>query len=589
MTIFLCASLTIFVFSVFLAIFEFFYKLKNKKNRWFNSINILIVGTFLTGLLLFLPIYWDFFGADKGISHYFKTLLIAIHHTIRLFVIDSDFEIIKNACGPENNLYSIFASIIYVVAPVLTFGIVLSFFGNVTTKIKYLFCIKKKVYVFSEVNKKSLALAKSINENYKKNAFVIFTNYKEETISSEDLEEIKNVKAIYLKKDILSLHVAKYHYSLLTIFLLSENESKNIVQSLNIVDTYGEDKNSLLYVFSNQIEGEALISNINNNIDGMRVRRISDTKALMHIIFNKRGHLLFDNAINLGEEKLISAVIIGMGEYGFEMAKNLPWFCQMPGYKAIISCFDKEKNVKEKFEAFAPDLINDKYNNKFDDSGEAQYDLRIHDEVDIKSNEFEKRIKEIGHVSYVFIAFGNDDTNIRTAIYLRSLFEKLNMHPTIQTVVNNSDYVNALSKIQNFKNQEYNIDFIDDLHDLYRVGCIIDSDLVQEALGRHLKWGKESVFWQYEYNYLSSIASVLHKKMKIHCQVPGILKEPKDRTEEEKLTIRKLEHRRWNAYMRSIGYTTFEGNDKKNDLAKLHPLLVSFDDLSPEEQAKDDD
>jgi hypothetical protein len=50
-----------------------------------------------------------------------------------------------------------------------------------------------------------------------------------------------------------------------------------------------------------------------------------------------------------------------------------------------------------------------------------------------------------------------------------------------------------------------------------------------------------------------------------------------------------LEHRRWNAYMRSEGYVFSGSTDKKsrNDLAKMHHDLVNFADLSEEEKRKD--
>ena len=74
--------------------------------------------------------------------------------------------------------------------------------------------------------------------------------------------------------------------------------------------------------------------------------------------------------------------------------------------------------------------------------------------------------------------------------------------------------------------------------------------------------------------------------MKILCKIPGADKEPHERTEEEKWELRELEHRRWNAYMRLEGFTYAK---KRNNLAKTHHCLVPFDELSLEEQEKDDD
>ena len=51
----------------------------------------------------------------------------------------------------------------------------------------------------------------------------------------------------------------------------------------------------------------------------------------------------------------------------------------------------------------------------------------------------------------------------------------------------------------------------------------------------------------------------------------------------------RLEHRRWNAYMRSEGYVYSGSPDKasRNDLAKMHHDLVDFSRLTEEEKKKD--
>ena len=115
------------------------------------------------------------------------------------------------------------------------------------------------------------------------------------------------------------------------------------------------------------------------------------------------------------------------------------------------------------------------------------------------------------------------------------------------------------------------------------------SELEKLALERHLKWGQEEEFWQYEYNYRSSMASAIHMKARIACAVPGADKEESQISETERDIIEKLEHRRWNAYMRSDGYIYSGSPDKssRNDLAKMHHNLVDFDVLTEEDKRKD--
>ena len=60
-------------------------------------------------------------------------------------------------------------------------------------------------------------------------------------------------------------------------------------------------------------------------------------------------------------------------------------------------------------------------------------------------------------------------------------------------------------------------------------------------------------------------------------------------TEEQQAKIMLLEHRRWNAYMRSEGYI-YSGDlnsDSRNDLGKMHNNLVSYYKLTDIDKNKD--
>ena len=101
--------------------------------------------------------------------------------------------------------YTTLFSILFVLAPILTFGFVLSFFKNISAYKRYITHYNSDVFIFSELNEKSLALAKSLHKNDGKNRFFVFTDVfeKEEEQSYELVEKAKELGAVCFKKDIV--------------------------------------------------------------------------------------------------------------------------------------------------------------------------------------------------------------------------------------------------------------------------------------------------------------------------------------------------------------------------------------------------
>lgn len=562
---------------------------KNKKGRILNTVNVLVFGTFLSAVVMFLPIYDDFFS--QAPYQLAKKVLLSIHNAIRLFIVDGEFTIITDyvSKAPENirHLYSVYAAAIFVIAPVLTFGFVLSFFKNLSAYRRYLFGFFKEVFVFSELNDKSVALATSLKKNNRKR-LIIFTDVfeKNDEVSYEQIEQAREIQGICFKKDIqvvnFKLHSRK---APITFFAIGNDETENINQSLKLIDTYVGRDNTNLYVFTNKTESDLLLTSQDKG--KVKVRRVNDVRSLINRILFEDGKRIFDSARQMDEQhnRLISAVIVGLGQHGSMMTKSLAWFGQMDGYDICVHAFDHDEFAGDKFNAQCPELMDQRFNGSKIE-GEAHYEIKIHAGIDVESTKFTCAIQAIPMPTYILVALGNDETNIQTAVYLRSLYERIGCHPIIQSIVYSSAEKTALRGACNFKKQEYDIEFIGNLDSSYSEEVIIDSELENAALHRHLKWGSESEFWKYEYNYRSSIAAAIHKKMKILCGMPGIEKDAVNRTNEELWTLRRLEHRRWNAYMRSEGYSYAP---VRNDLAKTHNCLVPFNKLSEKDQVKDDD
>ncbi len=578
--------------SVITVVASFLYLLMSRKDKKakISPVNVILFAVFVANTLMFIPVYYTEFSIDTGFSLFLKTILVSIHHAIRLFIVDSDFEVIKNIVPKVDsylyNAYTCFAAILFVLSPAMTFGFIFSFFKNISAHRRYITNYNKDVYIFSEFNERSVELASSIKEKFI-NSVIVFTNYHEEDADEVRLSnKAKELSSIVFEKDMLSLnfnfHSRKKNINFL---ILGKDEAKNIKYALGIIEKYNKRKNTQLYVLSNEVEGELLLNAAHP--EDVKVRRISNIRSMIYNVLQFNGENLFKDAIpNETLEKDISAVVVGLGKYGREMTRSLAWFCQMEGYRVEIDAFDMNRSAEELFRSSCPELMDEEHNGKFDDPGESRYKITIHSQIDVNSITFDNTIRNLKKTTYVFVALGDDEKNIRTSIKLRKLFEQIGIKPRIHAVVESSDRKKALEGITNYSGQAYNIEYVGATNEMYSYDDIINSDLEREALNRHLCWGEESEFWKFEYNYRSSMASALHKRMKKACGIPGINKKPSERTEEEKQALRLMEHRRWNAYMRSQGYVY---SATRNNLAKTHHCLVTFDLLSQKDKEKDDD
>ena len=402
------------------------------------------------------------------------------------------------------------------------------------------------------------------------------------------VERARELHATCFKKDILAINFKAHSAKAQIVFYaIGEDETENINQALKLIELYKQRDNTRLFVFASRVDSELLLTKADKG--KLKVRRVNEVRSLVNRILFEKGHELFENAKKLPDgDKKISAVLVGLGKHGTEMLKALSWYCQMDGYHIEIDAFDADEKAEDKFMALAPELMSEKYNGVIIPE-EAEYSIRIHSGFDVTTKSFADEIAKLTDATYVFVALGSDEMNIRAAVDLRMLFERMKIKPAIQAVIYSTDEKEALKGITNYRKQAYDVEFIGDRNTSYSEKVIMSSELEEDALQRHLKWGNEEEFWQYEYNYNSSVASAIHMKARIACGIPGAAKKDEDLTDEERKIVETLEHRRWNAYMRSEGYIYSGSSEKssRNDLAKMHHDLVDYSSLAEEEKRKD--
>ncbi len=558
-----------------------------EKIKAFNLFKVALTCVFIALAIMFFPV--RFITADEGVSAVFNAFLSAM----QAFALGIEFDTVVVALDKIGGNFSVICrwwlSILCFVAPLFTFGFILSLFKNVYAYMNYYLIRNKTVYAFSELNEKALTLAEDIKSKEGNVGIVFADAFKNNDDKSLALlDRAKSINAVCFKKEIIAIKFGKISKMNELYFLItSSNETENLNQTLSLVEAYKERKNTNIYLFSTKTDSDLIMPAIDKG--EVKVRRVNEVNSLINYILYNKGNIIFDSALEAEDgTKEISAVIVGMGCHGTEMVKALSWYCQMDGYRAEITAFDKDELAYDRFCALAPELMDSRYNDVAVE-GEAYYKISVKPNIDAETKAFADEIAKLKKATYVFISLGDDNLNIKTAANLRMLFERNGCKPVIQAVCKSSKQKQLFADIRNYKGQKYNIELVGDMQSMYAEDVIIDSRLEAAALKCHLKWGKEEEFWAYEYNYQSSCASAIHIKARIACGIPGASKSEDELSIEERDIIERLEHRRWNAYMRSEGYI-YSGSDdeeSRNDLAKMHHNLVCFDRLSDADKRKD--
>ncbi len=545
---------------------------------------------FVAGFVLYLPAYWHYFdGSARQLS---QSILMSAYQALCLFIIDSNVDFLleqsREFAEPLSEQYQTWVGHMILFVPVPTFGFIFSLFKDKISLLRYHLGYHKNVHVFSELNIRSLTLAQSLSET-KRGDLIIFAKV-DDSVDAELQEEAHALNGICFTKEISALPLKRHgRYGAKSYYIFGEDETENLVQSLALIKKNSGKKKkrkkfNTLYLLSNSAESKLLFETAEAN--GINLRRINETTSLVYRNLYDMGETLFKDAVpSCDGTKHISAVLIGMGGYGTEMLKALAWVGQMDGYHIKITAFDQSPQAKTRFVAACPELMSPDINHRMT-KGETAYDIDIYPDVDVYSQEFKDQLRAIEQPTYVFVALGADGQNVQVATELHSYFLRLGWDkPTMQAVVYYTTQKTNLTERMNEQSEPFEVTYLGDLQTSFSAQVMLSSDLEEKALQRHLQYtDDEASFWESEYNYKSSMASAIHIKLQAACKMPGITKTKKERTTDEKEALSKLEHRRWNAYMRTEGYSY---NIQRNKKAKLHPDLVPFDDLDAIEKEKD--
>ena len=532
-------------------------KTKLSKRRVITPFHLLVLGVFVAATVMYIPVYRVQLGSNIW-ANVVKTPLLSAQNALQLFVLNASFDNIKEVFRTQRyvlgeefvNIYTAYASIYFIVAPMLTTAFILSFVKGLYENWRYFKSVRvHKIYVFSELNDNSLTLARDIVTNYvnidedsRKGAnaktrvkrVIVFANVtqKLEEEKSDLVLSARGIGAICLQKDITDIYLKSPKKQIYRkLYLISQDENENTGKALQLIAQCKQNYNfatTHIYVFANSDESGILIDSVMPRVSGgntdafnIKVRRVNEKRNLIWSALrqtetdlrltlpesesdnsvSKDAPLIFRRAVNDGESKVIDVLIVGLGQYGTELLKTVCWYCQMPNYCLRVHVFDKQKNCEQKIRSIAPELIQyNRISKELAGLGEAYYDIDFCNRaIDVHEAAFADKIKKLPNVTLAFVTLGDDTTNIDTAIKLRRIFGKAYADkgfkvPPILTVVYDSDKTESLEQGKLLKNDardgDYNIRFIGDVKTSYSLRNIQQSELERVGLACHMHWAE---------------------------------------------------------------------------------------------------
>ena len=591
-----CVSLLFLVAALASYIFAFLYKnikIHTKKHCFFY-----------TGLFLFF--------ADISILNIlFPSTAIAILYSIivaaQMTILSAPYDCLLHQALDIGNTITYLFIILAIATPLAWGSLVVALFPNITRFFRFwIFHCFRNVYLFSALNENSLMLAEDLFKKNPQSLFIFCSSRKKEAL---DFSEQAYLHGFLLyERSIENFIRSKRCRKKWSYFFISENQDENLEYTKVVAEKSQVDSNSIFYLFSEHEEAPLVLASLEKK--GFPVILVNRNRFIAETLVFE--HPLFD-VINNNE---ISVLLIGAGKIGKEILKTISWSGQFgEDYKLNITVLDKNADIIEKkFALECLEFLENDYGTKVSIS---------FIKTDIETSELQNHLDtHCANTNYICVCLGNDALNIKTALYLRAYYMRKNVRnsrkPFIAVEVKNSlknSLVSHFTVPHSKGSGNYNLVPFAANSSVYST-ALLESPISAMAMNAHYIYelqrlnGKTTEeearksFYLNEVSVRSTRANVIHIKTKLfllgyeakprnECneyekqESPKLVAELEERLKEPKTLLRlaRIEHDRWNAYMRAEGWCKAtktqqeEAGSRRNDRAKLHACICSWDEL----------
>ncbi len=605
-----------------------------------SRIQYLGAGVFLASAAMCFPVMN--MQENAGIA-----LAMCISHSIRMFVVDTGADDIlsmltRDMLGSMLLPYKMLAATLYLLAPVFTLGVVLQYFSNTFERLRMRLKKKHDLYIFSELNTRSLEIATDMWSCAKKAGrrleIVFCCSDKKDSVNTDQEKSARKLNAVLLPEEIIHVRLNSQRRRV-NYYIISEDDDANVDQTLKMIhDMTGGSawynkqrlcqRNVTLHCYAINAEAEILLDA--KDKQDLKVVLVDEVRDAVYEQLYE--YPLYMNQMKTGgaKQNTLTLLIVGGGKAGCEFLKAAVWSGQMISYKLNIHLFDLEgTNLQERLEEECPELL----------AEEGNYQICIH-EGDVFSGTMQSELDALGQVDYCVSALGDDERSIRAAVWMRRHFCAKTGYtkPFICAYVQSLAKKMAVSELSENTRRKTSLSY-----EIVPFGCggvyygnESDAAFVLEYLGLgvqshyfRLNRGSDAEsrryavqnFYEKQGNRRSSIANGMHINTKLWEMGYGILRVPENGeelecyrrcvkavdfaeilaslSETERAAYYNLEHERWMAYVRTEGWRLASNGGRtlaeiracyelyceefknQNYLAKMHPALVPIESDDP--------
>lgn len=589
----ICALVTILLIAVSI---RMYFKENNSVFKVVYVLGCLFVATYI----IYIPVFFSIYNPLPG-------MIGNLVHTLRIVTIDADitqfYDVIIGEIS-ENvllQLYIVLLGIVHIALPAVSALTAVTVLLRCFSTIQLFFANKRKrpMFVFSEINERSMHLAKSLKHI---KCDVVFADSTADMLGDKILGKHK---LICKEESISELEIRSKKGKNIYFFCISDDEDLSLSHALQLLERFTAEKESNqehihIYQFSKHQDFSVFIDSANKG--ALDVRCINEYEILIYNLLDQYP------LMNYGE-KSIHVLLHGLSTMNEVALKAIAWCGQISGFSLRISVvgIDIAKKVQD-LRVMVPGLFTDRYDIRF-------YDCESEKEI------VDTISRECTDINYIIVSDESDNITMEQGILLRRLFYKLDKKfaacPPIFCYIKEPAKFKLIESLTTAESNpkrkmSYSLTPFGSLDEVFTYERLVDSPLEKLAKNVHLAY--EEIFSDgdidvkdalkryniFEVNKRSNRANALHIRYKLlllgldYTDDPDakevVLSDYYSEASIEQMSI--SEHDRWMAFLETEGWipsaqdeveayrTSGISKGRHNcPILKMHPYICEYEKL----------